>query len=81
MCSEIYISEESQLTTVSSHTHGLAYLDPDAGADMRDLMRDLYRSRSLADLQLGRYDATILDAHMSTSTSQDDAAKSEDAKA
>jgi tetratricopeptide (TPR) repeat protein len=81
MCSKIYMSEEGQLTTVSSYTHGIACSDPDADADMRDLMRDLYRSRSLADLQLGRYGATILDAHISTSNSQDDIAKSEDAKA
>jgi hypothetical protein len=66
---------------VSSYTYGLACSDPETDAGMRDLMRDLYRSRSLADLQLGRYDATILDAHIPISNSKDDTAKSEAAKA
>jgi hypothetical protein len=73
--------KDRRLTLVSSYTRGLDCSDPDADAGMRDLMHDLYRSRSLADLQLGRYDATIWDAYISISNSQDDTAKSEEAKA
>jgi hypothetical protein len=56
-------------------------LDPEADEGMRGLMRDLYRSRSLADFHLNRYDAAILDAFMSTFNSRDDKAKCKDAKA
>jgi tetratricopeptide (TPR) repeat protein len=48
---------------------------------MRGLMRDLYRHRSMANLRLGRFDATIPDAYMSTSNGRDSTAKLEDAKA
>lgn len=56
-------------------------MDPEIDEGMRGLMRDLYRSRSLVDFHLNRYDAAILDAFMSTSKSRDDKAKSKDAKA
>ncbi|CAD0112990.1 unnamed protein product [Aureobasidium uvarum] len=41
----------------------------------------LYRNRSLADLHLNRYDATVLDAFMSTTNGRDDTSKVKDAEA
>jgi tetratricopeptide (TPR) repeat protein len=48
---------------------------------MRDLMRDLHHHRSSTNLQLHRYDATILDAFLSTSNGRDDTSKAKDSEA
>lgn len=66
---------------VSSYTNGLICSDPETDKTMRGLMRDLYHGRSLANINLNRYDASILDAFKSISNGKDDRAKSMDAKA
>ncbi|KAG9730506.1 SET domain-containing protein, partial [Aureobasidium melanogenum] len=63
------------------YTTGLARLGPEADEGMRDLMRDLYHHRSSTNLQLHRYDATILDAFLSTSNGRDDTSKAKDSEA
>jgi tetratricopeptide (TPR) repeat protein len=62
---------------IISYTRGLACLPEDAG----ESKRDLHRNRSLANLHLGRYDATISDALLSVSDDRDEVARKKDAKA
>ncbi|KAK6003965.1 hypothetical protein QM012_008815 [Aureobasidium pullulans] len=72
---------EEYLEAYRCYTRGLARLDPNTHEGMRDMMRALYRNRSSTNLQLHRYDATILDAFLSTSNSRDDTSKAMDAEA
>lgn len=65
----------------SSYTSGLTSSDPETDKNMRGLTYDLHLGRSLADVHLNRYDASILDAFKSISNGQDDRAKFMDAKA
>lgn len=77
----VSITKETWLTLVSSYTRGLSRWELDAGEGMRDLMYDLYHHRSSTNLRLHRYDATILDAFMSTSNGRDNISKAMDLEA